>query len=191
MSTLREALEIGLDFAREAAARAKELYGSYPPDGLGRRVVAADRELAVIEAALALLDAQPVVWRVRKFYSDPTDPGWGQWQVLSKYDEVTYQEKSRQQPTTYQLEPLYSVPVGMAEDAQGWQPIETAPKDGSWFLVYEPGEYPPNFHVVHWGLIEWGEHGYAWVTQALGPNPDTYEPRDVTRWMRLPEGPTT
>lgn len=72
-----------------------------------------------------------------------------------------------------------------------WQPIETAPKDGTWMLVYEPSEYPPSVHVVRWGTREWtmGARQYAWVTMALGPNPDTYDADDATHWMPLPNPP--
>lgn len=38
----------------------------------------------------------------------------------------------------------------------GWLPIETAPKDGTWILVYEPTEDAPSCHVVRWGTPEWG-----------------------------------
>lgn len=56
---LREALEIGLDLARNAAAEAHALYDGYPRDGLGRRWVAADRDVAVIEAALSQQSPAP------------------------------------------------------------------------------------------------------------------------------------
>jgi hypothetical protein len=72
-----------------------------------------------------------------------------------------------------------------------WQPIETAPKDGTWILAYEPSKWPPQCHVVRWGLPEyWGQAGdETWVTVALGPNPDTYEADDATHWMPLPDPP--
>jgi len=72
-----------------------------------------------------------------------------------------------------------------------WQPIETAPKDGAWLLVFEPSDYPPNVHVVRWGLPEyWGKSGdETWVTMAIGPNPDTYNADEATHWMPLPNDP--
>ena len=72
-----------------------------------------------------------------------------------------------------------------------WQPIETAPKDGTWILVFEHDEYSPSIHVVRWGQPEWGGGDLTWVTMALGPNPDTYDPHPVTHWMPLPDPPTT
>ena len=71
-----------------------------------------------------------------------------------------------------------------------WQPIETAPKDGTWILVFEPSRYPPHHHVVQWGPPEWGDWPDTWVTMALGPNPDTYDAEDATHWMPLPEPPS-
>lgn len=70
-----------------------------------------------------------------------------------------------------------------------WQPIETAPKDGSWVLVFEPSDYAPQVHVVRWGTPEWSGGDETWVTMALGPNPDTYDADDATHWMPLPSSP--
>ena len=62
----------------------------------------------------------------------------------------------------------------------GWQPIETAPKDGTWIMVYWPtmgiGQYP---FVVFW------DEGWQ---------PARYSDRDYgeafpTHWMPLPPAP--
>lgn len=71
-----------------------------------------------------------------------------------------------------------------------WQPIETAPRDGTWVLVYEPREYEPRVHVAHWGTPEWHGGPSTWVTMALGPNPDTYNADDASHWMPLPPPPS-
>ncbi len=71
----------------------------------------------------------------------------------------------------------------------GWLPIETAPKDGTWILVYEPTEDAPSCHVVRWGTPEWGGGESTWVTMPLGPNPDTYDADDATHWQPLPASP--
>lgn len=76
------------------------------------------------------------------------------------------------------------------EAMREWKPIETAPKDGTWILVFEPSDYQPCVHVVRWGVPEWSGGDLTWVTVALGPNPDTYEP-DATHWMPLPEPPAS
>lgn len=74
-----------------------------------------------------------------------------------------------------------------------WRPIETAPRDGTWLLVFEPSKWSPNIHVVRWGEPEWTlekSPPKTWVTMALGPNPDTYDADEATHWMPLPEPPT-
>lgn len=72
-----------------------------------------------------------------------------------------------------------------------WRTIDSAPKDGTWILVYEAqdGHDDPSVHVVQWGQPEWGGGDLTWVTMALGPNPDTYNPHPVTHWMSLPSPP--
>ena len=60
-----------------------------------------------------------------------------------------------------------------------WQPIETAPKDGSDLLVNECGD------VV---IARWSQPFSVWA----GPR-DTYGEREVmypTHWMPLPEPPS-
>lgn len=66
--------------------------------------------------------------------------------------------------------------------APGWQPIATAPKDGTPIIAYQPGgkycnghEYPACVGLSHW-------YGDGWE----GP----YNPRDFpTHWMPLPAPP--
>lgn len=71
-----------------------------------------------------------------------------------------------------------------------WQPIETAPKDGTWILVNDgTGSAHPPVHVVHWSNPEWMGGPDTWVTMAIGPNPDTYEP-NPTHWMPIPTPPS-
>jgi len=58
----------------------------------------------------------------------------------------------------------------------GWWPIETAPRDGTAILVYEPGF----FHTAAWEANEfkagWTNAYGSWLV-------------DVTHWMPLPEPP--
>lgn len=70
--------------------------------------------------------------------------------------------------------------------ASGWRDIASAPKDGTWILVFEPAGNPP-YHVARWGEYEPGfnDGDETWVTIAIGPNPDTYEPTP-THWRPLP-----
>jgi hypothetical protein len=60
-----------------------------------------------------------------------------------------------------------------------WQPIETAPKDGTPILAW-PCEGMP--YVVRW---EHRVSGYKWI-EAGGEGYEQYEP---TNWMPLPEPP--
>jgi hypothetical protein len=62
--------------------------------------------------------------------------------------------------------------------AQGWQPIETAPKSGADILIYA-GEYGDAMKVISW-RSPWGNWG--WYT-ALG------EYVTPTHWMPLPAAP--
>ena len=75
-----------------------------------------------------------------------------------------------------------------------WQPIETAPKDGTWFLAYVPdldcmcwGPY----EFCAWEVDSWVNVGGN-VTRS-GPGywctTDTSEPCEPTHWMPLPKSP--
>ena len=62
-----------------------------------------------------------------------------------------------------------------------WQPIETAPKDGTDILCYERGhpKIPEDngfMAVAHWSNGTWSEDVSGWV--------------EPTHWMPLPEPPT-
>lgn len=57
--------------------------------------------------------------------------------------------------------------------ASGWQPIETAPRDGTPILTWGPEFMMPcaNYWSVHRGIGSWYEYG------------------DPTHWMAMPEPP--
>lgn len=61
-----------------------------------------------------------------------------------------------------------------------WQPIETAPKDGTKILSFEDDE----FAVVWWQLDRWGKEGQWSVTASRG---GWY--LSPTHWMPLPNPP--
>lgn len=73
----------------------------------------------------------------------------------------------------------------MSEEVK-WQPIESAPKDGTAFLGYIPAHRGyvarQDIEVVHW--TQWG--GGAWE------NLSGFKiiPKGITHWMPLPEPPT-
>jgi len=61
-----------------------------------------------------------------------------------------------------------------------WQPIETAPRDGTWVIVYRPNanEYIRHIGQDHWRL---DLEGGCW-----GGSPALCQP---THWMPFPEPP--
>ncbi|KPK13948.1 MAG: hypothetical protein AMJ56_00420 [Anaerolineae bacterium SG8_19] len=64
-----------------------------------------------------------------------------------------------------------------------WQPIETAPKDGSCFLAYMWYEKEEGDDYEFYSVIRW-EKGLGWVQE--NPYMDPFKP---THWMPLPEPP--
>lgn len=66
-----------------------------------------------------------------------------------------------------------------------WQPIDTAPKDGTWLLLFRPGKEGNRIAEARWrgnwmdkGSYEWG--GNSWCY------PENSQP---THWMPLPPPP--
>lgn len=69
-----------------------------------------------------------------------------------------------------------------------WQPIETAPKDGTCILVWSA---EPGYECVE--LVSWAEDepfgtAKTWATQSEGPG-YSHEVESVTHWMPLPAPP--
>lgn len=75
-----------------------------------------------------------------------------------------------------------------------WQPIETAPKDGTRFLVYariEPADrrfLPNHFYAVAW-FESGGQRHKPFLKADFGAG--HYGPKldEITHWMPLPEPP--
>ena len=70
--------------------------------------------------------------------------------------------------------------VAKLQKLTGWQPIETAPKDGAWALVYADGAI--NCAYVKAGRLP--------VDLTHPANPNVF-PAAVTHWMPLPKPPAT
>lgn len=76
----------------------------------------------------------------------------------------------------------------------GWQPIETAPRDGNPFFYWKPGyEWP---EVLRWydydeqDREEIGEDGYfTYAEELLSTSFDPIEIEDGDHWMPLPSAP--
>ncbi|UYW25733.1 DUF551 domain-containing protein [Methylorubrum extorquens] len=82
--------------------------------------------------------------------------------------------------------PTHWRPVGPLPnnvDVEGkWQPIDTAPKDGSWFLACNPAS------SMCWAPFEfasWNEQGGFYCEE------DVSEPTEATHWMPLPAPPAS
>jgi hypothetical protein len=68
-----------------------------------------------------------------------------------------------------------------------WQPIETAPKDGTFVMLWVGGDYPAHcarFEIWKDGSAGWvaSNHGGVWTCVQFGT---------ATHWMPLPAPPVT
>lgn len=66
-----------------------------------------------------------------------------------------------------------------------WQPIETAPKDGTWILAVQEGYYSEGVPFVP-SVVYWDSEAKGWTE-------DEYESGEpewaLTHWMSLPKNP--
>ncbi len=74
-----------------------------------------------------------------------------------------------------------------------WQPIETAPKDGTMILIYEGerswmGAPSGRIQVAKWLDGEWGSPA-SWCVQLTNAGNDRYPATGVSHWMPLPDPP--
>lgn len=67
--------------------------------------------------------------------------------------------------------------------AEQWQPIESAPKDGTYFIAYSDKSVTITHHLIHWST-DFLEQNEAW-RDAGG-----YEYDYLTHWQPLPPPPT-
>jgi hypothetical protein len=73
--------------------------------------------------------------------------------------------------------------IAEGEGARGWQPIATAPKDGTWILVWaNHAGVEKRADVLHWS-DEWDGSTFGWCN-------DEYMVGGVTHWQPLPPPPT-
>jgi hypothetical protein len=79
---------------------------------------------------------------------------------------------------THRGDDVHSVEAADREANGGWQPIETAPKDGTMLLVRSP-DMSPYPSAAKWSLSE-----NRWVEYV------TSDWCDPTHWMPLPAAPT-
>ena len=80
--------------------------------------------------------------------------------------------------------------AAMRGEPVGWQPIETAPKDGTEIFLHCPGSTRPK--IGSWrvdGLMS--ERGEMWLDDSYDDFSTSFEscPLDPTHWMPLPTPP--
>jgi Protein of unknown function (DUF551) len=68
----------------------------------------------------------------------------------------------------------------------GWQPIETAPKDGSWFLAFYES---PNARAPRVGPMRWDRDEPIHTLRAFRSYAIMTESKRATHWMPLPAPP--
>jgi hypothetical protein len=66
----------------------------------------------------------------------------------------------------------------------GWQDIGTAPKDGTWVLVFCAYAIEPKIFICHWGEYEGDPEPGEWIDSA-----DVNMDVDPSHWMPLPLRP--
>ena len=77
--------------------------------------------------------------------------------------------------------------LASVRQAQAWQPIETAPKDGTYVLLWEAGELMPGiFSYVDFGDAAPEGYHSGWYDNQTG----RYEATHATHWMPLPAAPS-
>lgn len=65
-----------------------------------------------------------------------------------------------------------------------WQPIETAPKDGTRILVFDPAYETRMACASYDKYSQWVERGYDYATEVWGSGE-----MNPTHWMKLPDAP--
>ncbi len=69
-----------------------------------------------------------------------------------------------------------------AEVMDGWQPIETAPKDGSWFDAWDGATR------LCW--VQWSDNDdCGHFRQRCAEADDTFRVHDLTHWIPIPADP--
>jgi hypothetical protein len=69
-----------------------------------------------------------------------------------------------------------------------WQPIETAPKDGQYVIVYSPNN-PTDYGIESVQVAHWCMYGSGWIVGAFDYEDSGWFRTHPTHWMPLPDAP--
>ena len=115
--------------------------------------------------------------------ADAIDNSLSAWLPTSEQTHATYTAAEK---ASFVLRTLADQGERDAKDAarqSEWQPIETAPKDGTPIIAYRPTK-PPHVEGMYWAGP--GGEGGAWYWHYDGDGPTSTPP---THWMPLPTPP--
>jgi len=152
------------------------------------------------QVAAAVAFAEALIAEIAK-QNEPV--GWFKYDKVSQCWHPQYDEYAERYAKEQGWQQLYTFPPTAEqianETAEAWQPIETAPKDGTLFLGWVGGE--------RWSSIDGGGSGYAhdvsqvdfcwWRADFNCPNDGYFDngsgqigdSQGVTHWMPLPTPP--
>lgn len=110
-------------------------------------------------------------------YSKPT-------KLLTDEDKEWLQDYGEKPKTEWlPLEYKMSLPQ-YADLADQWQPVETAPKNGTYIIVWQPNTLEPSQTIVCWDMYD------EWWHCCDGKNPEIrLRGVNPTHWMPLPSAP--
>ncbi|UOF77855.1 hypothetical protein [Bacteriophage sp.] len=123
------------------------------------------------EKALAALEDLVAGWKyIRSSHGELYGVGWDRAQ--GKGDSAIESLRAA----------LFTHPAPVAAAPEGWQPIETAPKDGTWVLCFRYLDDKPDVASAFWKPDRGAFGGAFWTYAALDNAP--------THWMPLPAAPS-
>ena len=70
-----------------------------------------------------------------------------------------------------------------------WQPIETAPKDGTVILLYSPEKWDSDGMWIGWWFDEGDSREHGWYDSESASHKASFLNGEPTHWHPLPEPP--
>lgn len=100
------------------------------------------------------------------------------------FDRISKAAKENGRSFSEQVVKLCEYALRVKPDARAaWQPIETAPRDGSFVLIFSPVALEPLLYIASFNEFEEDLDPGEWT------DPSLYLVPDPTHWMPLPEPP--